>query len=152
MSKDYEDILNQSWESIPVVQTLPDGSYLLKGRSAKYQPAKNEDGSPAVLFVYTPKEAMDDVSADELAKLGDNYDVGANRIFSKFFVNDGADWDKVRKHLVKHGIEATGSIEDSLKAFKGTEVVAFIGTRSFTNNAGETQVENQATNFTKVEE
>lgn len=150
---DYADILSKSWAEIPEVELLPDGSYLLKGQSAKYQPAKQEDQTPAVLFIYKPKEAMDDVSAEELAALGDNYDIASNRIFAKFFVNDGADWDKVRKHLIKHGIDANSmSIEESLKAFKNSEVVALLSARSFTNNAGETQTENQATNFTKVPE
>lgn len=149
---DYADILTKSWDEIPEVKTLPNGSYLLRGRNASYQPAKNEDQSPAVLFVYTAKEAMDDVDAEDLEKLGDNYDLGANRVFQRFFVADGADWDNVRKHLSKHGIDAKGkSIQDSLKEFKGKEVVAYLSSRTFKTNAGEDKEENVASNFTVAE-
>lgn len=149
---DYADILSQSWDEIPEAKTLPQGSYLLRARSASYQPAKDVDKSPAVLFVYSAKEAMEDVDADEIAKLGDNYDIGANKIFSRFFVADKSDWDNVRKHIAKHGVDLKGlTIEESLKAVKGREVIAFLGQRSFTTNAGEAKEENVPSNFTPVE-
>lgn len=148
---DYEDILSKSWDEIPEVQTLPVGSWLLRARNASYQAPKSADASPAVLFVYTAKEPMEDVDSEELSKLGDNYDISANRIFSRFFVQDAADWDNVRKHLAKHGIDTKGqSIEESLKQVKGREVIAYLGQRSFTTNAGETKEENTPSNFVPV--
>jgi hypothetical protein len=147
---DYADILNKSWDEIPEVVPVPKGSYLLKGQNATFQPAKGEDGSPSVLFVYRVKEPMDDVDTGELAALGDNYDLEANRIFTRFWINDGSDWDKVRKHLTKHGVPLKGNIADSLKEFKGAEVVAFVDQRNFTDNAGQSQTENTAANFTPV--
>lgn len=147
---DYADILNKSWDEIPEVVPVPKGSYLLKGQNATFQPAKGEDGSPSVLFVYRVKEPMDDVDTGELEALGANYDLEANRIFTRFWINDGSDWDKVRKHLAKHGVPLKGNIADSLKEFKGAEVVAFVDQRNFTDNAGQSQTENTAANFTPV--
>lgn len=150
---DYADILSKSWDEIPETQVLPTGSYLLRARSASYQASKSEEGSPAVLFVYSAKEPMEDVDNEEFEKLGENYDIGANRIFSRFYVNDTADWDNVRKHLAKHGIDTKGqSIEESLKQVKGRDVVAFLGQRTFTTNAGETKTENNPSNFVAVAE
>ena len=147
---DYADIVQQSWDEIPEVKVLPAGSWLLRGRNATYQPAKGE-GSPSVLFVYGVKEPMDDVDNAELAKLGTDYDVEANKIFTRFFIGDNSDWDKVRKHLEKHGVTTKGqSISDSLKGFQGSQVIAYVDQRSFTNNAGQPQVENTASNFTPV--
>lgn len=147
---DYADIVKGSWDEIPEVQVLPTGSWLLRGRNATYQPAKGE-GSPSVLFVYGVKEPMDDVDNTELSKLGDNYDVEANKIFTRFFIGDNSDWDKVRKHLEKHGVSTKGkSIADSLKEFQGAQVIAYVDQRSFTNNAGQSQTENTASNFTPV--
>lgn len=151
MSEDYADITNKQWDDIPEVQLLPSGSWRLRVRNASYQAAKNADQSPSVMIVYTPKEPMDDVDGEELAKLGSNYDVSANRIFTRFFVSDASDWDRVRKHVVKHGVEVKGSIGDTLKALSGHDVVAYVGRRTFTNNAGELQESNEAQNFASVE-
>lgn len=149
---DFEDILNQSWDEIPTAKTLPDGSYRLRGRNASYQPAKSAEQNPSVLFVYTVKEPMDDVDADELKKLGGDYDFATNRIFFRMWVEDATDWDNVRKHLAKHGIETAGrAVNESLKAFKGTEVNAYLKQRTFTNNAGEQQIDNNPTQFAAVE-
>ena len=151
MANDYADILNQSWDNIPKVQVLPTGSWLLKLRNATYQPAASEDKSPRVMFVYAPKEPMDDVESSDLEALGKNYDYSANRIFANFFVSDGADWDKVRNHLAKHGVEVSGNIKESFEAAKGAEVVASLNPRSYQNNAGETVIDNNPTNFAKAE-
>lgn len=148
-SDNYEDILNQSWDNIPVPKLLPEGSWLLRGQNAKYQPSKGEDQAPTVMFVDVPKEPMNDVDAEELAKLGDNYDLANNKLFTRVFINDASDWNKARKILKAHGIETEGqSIQDSLKAYKGTESIAFLSQRTFTNKAGEEQQSNEASQFT----
>ena len=147
----YEEILSRGWDEIPEVRPLPTGSYLLKGRGAKYHPAKG-DGNPSILFVYTPMEPMDDVDDAELKALGANYDIKGNRIFYRAWLETGADWDTVRKHLAKHGIETKGkNISDSLGAFKGTEVVAHLGVRNYTNGAGDLVTENQPNAFHKAD-
>lgn len=151
MSEDYADILNTSWDNIPEVQVLPEGSWLLRGRNATYQAAKSADGSPVVLFVYQAKEPMDDVDAAQLAALGDNYDIAANRIFFRFYINDNSSWDGVRKHLAKHGVDPKGTVKESLDAFKGTEVIAYLSKRSYKTNAGEDAESNEPSQFAKVE-
>lgn len=149
MSNDYTDIANTSWENIPEPKLLPDGTWRLRLRNASYQPSKDEDKSPTVLFVYNAKEAMSDVSEDELTKLGQNYDVEANRIFTRFYVNDASDWANVRKHLEKHGVKPEGNIIQSLKIAKNAEVLAYLSQRNFTAN-GEVREENVATSFASI--
>ena len=144
---DYADILNTSWDNVPRPLPLPVGSYILKGRNATYQPRKSEDKSDAVLFVYGVKEPMEDVDQDALDELGGNYDLGNNTIFHRIYVETSVDWDRVRSHLKNHGVEPSGTISDTLKAFKGAETVAFLNQRSFVNAAGEAKVENTASNF-----
>lgn len=149
---DYEDVLNASWDNIPETKTLPVGSYLLEGRSASFQPAKEEDKSPIVLFVFTPREPMDDVSSEDLEALGDGYELDANRLFHRFYIESNADWDNVRKLLAKMGVETKGqSIADSLKQVRRKNVIGYLDQRTFVNSAGETVQANNITSFAAVE-
>lgn len=146
-----EEILDRSWDEIPVPKLLPVGSYLLKGRNASYVAGQGEN-SPKALFFYVPKEAMDDVDANALSELGDDYDFAANQIVYTVWLETPRNWDELRNHLAKHGIDTKGkSVKESLKAFKGTEVIAYLNTRNFQNRAGETVTENNPTAFVKVE-
>ncbi len=151
--QNYADILNKSWDEIPEAKALPVGSYLLKGRNASYQPAKEAGKNPVVLFVYQAKEAMDDVNADELASLGENYSIEDNRIFHRFYIEGNPDWDNVRKHLVKHGVDLKGkTLEEGLKAFTGTEIIGYLDQNTFQSNAtGAMVTQNVVKDFAVVE-
>jgi hypothetical protein len=154
MSDNYEDLLDKSFDEIPEPQVLPVGSWRLEGRNATFQAPKEAGKSATVLFVYKAKEPMDDVDEDELAKLGEDYDYGLKPIFVRIWLESGADFDKVRKHLKNHGISLEGgkSIKDILKEdFRGTEVIASLDKRSFVNGVGEEQEENTATMFVPAE-
>lgn len=150
---DYADILKGSWDNIPEVKALPDGSWLLKGSNATLQAPRDADKSPAVLFVYEPKEPMDDVDQEELEKLGQGYDPSSNRVFVRFYVNNNADWDKVRRHIEKHGLSTKDypSIEATLKAFKGREIVGHLTTETYQNAAGDMVTQNKADGFLAVD-
>lgn len=148
---DYAEIANLSWDEIQESQPLPVGTYLLKARNAVFQPSKEADKSPVVMFVYVPKEAMEDVKTEELEALGPDYDIGENKVFQRFYIEDGSSWDQVRKHLVKHGIEVEGKIEDTLKKVKGTEVLAYLNQNTFTRRDGTVGTGNNATEFAAVE-
>ncbi len=80
MSNDYEQILNRSWDEIPVSQVLPVGTYRLKSGGATYMEAKEAGKNDCVLFPYTPVEPQEDVDADALAELGE-YDITQNKVF-----------------------------------------------------------------------
>ena len=137
---------------MPKVKTLPNGTYLLRGRNATYKKSTEEGKSNTVMFVYEPREAMNDVDVDLLAELGDDYDITENRIFPRIWIETGRDLDTVRNHLVKHGIDTSeGTIGDSLKAFKGTEVMAYLEQRGYTNAAGDHVIDNDAKSFAAVE-
>lgn len=153
MTDSYEDIADRSWDEIPEEKTLPGGSWLLRGRSASYKPAKDDNSSPAILFIHTAKEPMDDVDDEELQALGADYDIGQNRIFTRFYLETGRDYKRVRDFLEVHGVEIDPkkSIKETLPAFKGTQAIAVLTSRSFTRNDGTTAEENVASQFTKVE-
>lgn len=148
---DYADILSRSVGEIPVVKPLPVGSWLLRARSASYQPPRKQDGNASVLVVYTPKEPMEDVDDSALSELGDDYDYASNRVFYRAWIETDADWDKVRNLARKHGFEPKGTIKDMLEGFKGQEVIAHLNQNAFTDAAGEAKIENVPTSFHAVE-
>ncbi len=151
MASDYEDILNRSWGEVPKEKLLPKGSYLLKGQSAKFK-AGDGDTNPYVLIVTSPVEAMDDVNEEEFAELGADYDVKGNRIFTRVYLERGADYDALKTILTKFGVDTSdkASLGDSLKEVRGKEVVGFIGSRTF-EVRGETRTENTVSQWAAVE-
>lgn len=148
---DYEKILNTSWDNVPKDKVLPEGSWLLRGKNATFQKSQSEGMSDRFLFVYQVQEAMDDVPETALAELGPDYDPKTKQVFFTIWVERPRDWDAVRAHFQKHGIDvSTGTIQDSIKAFKGAEVLAYLGTKTFQAKSGETVTDNDPTNFTPV--
>lgn len=152
MTDNYAEILNRSWDEIPEPKLIPTGSWLLRGNNVGYFPAKEEGKSSRVAFFYTPKEAMDDVSEEELAQLGADYDLADSDVVKQFFINRNKDWDAVRKHLELHGIDTKGKSQDeTFKEFKGSEVIAYVGTRTYVDSSGVTKEQNDPTQFARVE-
>src|SRR5690606_4101030 len=130
MADDYDDILNRSWDDIPIPQVLPLGSYLLRNRNVTYKPA-TDTASARVLFFYNVREPMDDVDADALAELGEDYDLSTNQVVASFFVESARDWDTVRNHLALHGVDLSGkTIREAFKEVRGKEVVAYLDQRT----------------------
>lgn len=152
MTEKYSDILNRNWDSIPVPQLLPVGTWLLRGRNVALFPPKEEGQSMRVAFFYEAKEPMDDVQQSELDALGEEYSYAENDIVKQFFINRNKDWDAVRRHLALHGIDTAGKEQsETFKEFKNAEVLAYLGTKTFTDQGGTTKTENDPTTFAKVE-
>ncbi len=152
MAEKYADILNRSWDSIPKPKLLPVGSWLLKGKNVAMFAPKEEGQSTRVAFFYEAREPMDDVSETELRELGDDYSYSENDIVKQFFINRNKDWDNVRRHLELHGVSTEGKSQaDTFKEFQGSEAIAYLGTKTFTNAAGQTITDNDPTSFAKVE-
>lgn len=147
---DYADIANLSWDEIQETKPVPVGTYLLKLSNAVFQPSKEEGKSPKVMFVHSVKEAMDDVDADELAELGEGYDVTENKVFTTVFIEDGSSWGKVKSILAKHGVEVSGNVQESLKKAKGSEVLGYLTKNRFTRADKSVGENNQATEFAPV--
>lgn len=149
---EYADILKRSWDDIPKPQLLPNGSWRMRAKNAKYVEAKATDQNPYALFVYAPLEPLADVDEDAIAEL-DGYDASQNRVFSRIWLETAADWDALRTHIRKHGID-TGSRtpEETLKAVKGTEIIAFLDRETFTDGSGEVREQNTASKFAPVDE
>lgn len=147
--QEYDDILNRGWGEIPQRKTLPLANYVLKADGALYKPA-TEKSSAKVDFMYRVKEPIDADPA-QVAELGDDYEFSANRVTYTVFIESNADFDKVMKHMAKHtGANFEGSIIDTLKAFRGPEVIAFLDTRSYTNRNGELVTINDPKNFQPI--
>lgn len=148
---DYTDILKTSWDEVPEPKTLPVGSYLLRGSNISFQKAKEEGKNPTVMMVFQPKEAMDDVSQDELQALGANYEVAENSIFHRVYIERKSDWDKVRKILVKMGVPLEGSLEESFKHFRGAEVIGYLDVNNYTDKDGNAKTQNVIKEFAPLE-
>lgn len=142
---DYADIATKAWDEVQEIKLLPVGSYLLTCRGGSIQAPKSADGNSSAMFTYEPNEAMDDV---DLAELGADYDLSGNRIFVRLWLSDANDLNKLRKHILAHGVDVKGmSVDESIKACKGTQVAAYITTRNYTAADGNAVTENVANNF-----
>lgn len=151
--QDYASILNTSWSEIPEVQLLPSGSWKMRCRGATHMPPKTADQSPQVAFVYEAIEPMEDVDDDALQALGSDYNYEDNRIFSRFWFKTGADKQNVRNHIAKHGIDPNDySVSESLKAVKGRDVIAVVGTETYKSKSGEMITQNVIKAFSAYEE
>jgi len=151
-AESYEDLLKRSWSEIPEVFLLPVGTWRLRARNAVFQPPKSAESNACMLFIYDAREPQDDVNEDALAELGADYDFSENRVFGRFWLETGADWDNVRKHLAKHGVDVDNlSIEDSLKDVKGREIFAYLNQDTYTAQGGEVREKNEPSQFVSVE-
>lgn len=153
---DYDDLLNQTWEELPENKNIPAGGWLLKGTNVALIKPKEEDQDLKVLFTYNPKEPIS-VPQDLLDDMGD-YDFTGNDIQFTVYIRRASDWNDVKAHLAKHGVELSGALLNEAgklafaKAFRGTEVIADIGERSYQNAAGDTVWQNTASKFQPVVE
>jgi hypothetical protein len=150
-------VLKGSWGEIPEVKLLPGGTYRLRCRNVSFQAPKSEDGNPSVMFVYVPQETMDDVDQEALSELGPDYDIEENQLFERIWLERGADWDRLRKHLLKHGIteadlEEAGDIESSLKLAKGRDVLGLVIQRQYKDKTGTMRQENGVSTYVSLDE
>lgn len=156
---DYSDIVGLSWDNIQQPRNLPGGTYLFVLRNMSFVPAKEEGKNPQVIFVHSPKEAMSDVDSDELAKLGEDYDISENKIFTRQFIEDGSSWAAVARLAAKHRT-ADGPLDlasldkdvlESIKKVRGmkAEVLGYVKLgKPFTDRAtGETRQMNEISEF-----
>lgn len=146
----YEAILNATFDTLPKPQLTPDGSWLLRGRNAVFVPGK-DGNSPKVLFFYNPKEPMSDVDQGALDAMGD-YDVSQNDVVAQFWAQRPKDWEAIDRHFQLHGIDTKGkTIQSLLKDFAGSEIIGVVGTRTYTNNAGQNVTDNTVSAWAAVE-
>ena len=153
----YDDILNATWDDIPVEHVLPTGGWLLRGDNAAFIRPKEEGKKAKVLFTYKAVQPTETVRAEDLEELPEGYDLSINNLQHQVFIESAADWDNVRKHLAKHGITLTGNLFDERgklafnKAFRGSEIVANLDQDNYQNDAGETIWKNKLNNFQRAE-
>ncbi len=152
---DYGDILTRSWDDIPEPVNTPEGSWRLKNKAAKYAPGGTTDDGKAysakVNFVDEPLEPMQDVDDTALQAAGD-YDWSQNASFHQMWLKDAKDWKRLRDHLTLRGVDVTGqNIQDSLKAAKGTTVIAVMKERTYTAKSGEVRTDVSPVSFAKDE-
>lgn len=147
---DYAEIADLSWDNIQEPKPLPSGTYLLKLKNVVFQPAKEEGRSPVVMFVHSAKEPMSDVSSEELAALGDGYDISENKLFTRVYIEDGSSWKRVKDILSAHDVEVTGSIPETFKKAVGAEALGGV-TKAVVQRKDKSYVEiNNVGDFGKV--
>lgn len=149
---DYADISDLSWDNIQEPKPAPNGTYLLRGSNAVFQPSREEGQNPAVMFVHNIKEPMSDVKSEELEALGVDYDLTENKVFSKVFIEDGSSWMKVKAILEKHGIKTSGKVLDDLKKVKGAEVLAYLTVSTFKRKDDSVGQNNKVETWAAVDE
>lgn len=150
----YEDILNRPWGDLPEPQTLPEGSWLLRGVFLKFNGGDEENNKPPFVNLgFRAEEAMDDVSADDLAALGENYDVGAGLIFKRLNLDGQDGWEQLRTIQKKMGAyDPSKSPVDGAKDFNGKAVVGYLKVRKYTDkNTGEEKTVNDIVSFMPAE-
>lgn len=153
---DYESILTKSFDEATPPANVPTGRWLLRGAAVKVTPEatwhnrdKEEVTGDIIALGYDPVEPGEDVDATEVA----SGEYKGKRIFTRFYLESGNknDFYRFKQHLALHGIDLTGRTPaDALKDFRGTQVFAVVGLRSFDNQQGETRVDNNLTNFAAV--
>lgn len=145
---DYQELLKKSWDELPKPKLLPVGSWGLRGRNAAFVEAKEEGKNSKVIFFYQATGPMEDVSETELEALGADYDFAINDLTFTVWVESAADFrKKVEPHLAKHaGWTPGANPQEGLKNFKNSEVVAFVGEKTFTRD-GTTIIDNDLKNF-----
>ena len=153
MTEDYKELLNRTRAETPDEKQLPLGSYRLKGRGARFLPAKEDDKNDSVMFIYNPMEALQDVDMDALAELGD-YDITQNKIFFRVWIETETDWAAFWRHMDKHGavMGPDATRKEAMGAIKGTEIIAWLDQRTFENKAGDMVDTNDPTNFAPIED
>ncbi len=121
-------LMQKAWSDIPTAQLLPVGTWQLRCKSASFKPAKEEGKSDTILIVYEAFEPTEDVDADALAELGDNYDYTMTPIFHRIWVKTEADLDKFRTLCTKHGVDVNDYANpmEAMKALKGTVVNGYL--------------------------
>lgn len=155
MTDTYTDIMKVAWGEIPEPKLLPVGSWLLQLRNVTFLEPREEGQKGRVLFFYTPRAPMEDVSEDDLAALGQDYDFGENQVTYTIWIESSRDWKRVREHIAKHGTEVDPalSIEENFKAVSKArpEIIGYLDQRSYQTNAGEQKTDNNITAFQAVE-
>lgn len=151
---DYGDIIDMAWDDLPEDKLLPTGTWLLGGRNAAY--VKGQQGKNSkVLFFYVAKEPNKGIDPTEYELFIEDYDMNESQVVYTIWIEFNRDWRKVQRHLAIHGItDTTMSLKKSLKAFRGTEVMAHVEPRTYDvtrNGVVESVTENSATNFSPVE-
>jgi len=149
--EDLGNILDRSWDDMPEVQLLPNGTYTLAVRNIAYMAPKDAGQNGKVVAFFIPKTPLSDVDEDKLAGLGADYDITENEVTATFWIERNRDWQPVKDLLKALGVDTDGqTFKESFKAARKKEVNGYVDTRSYTGRNG-TVTSNVATAFQAVE-
>lgn len=151
-AESYDDILDRSWSEMPKALNLPLGTYELEGRNASFLKADTDKNLNARVLIFDKViQPMEDVDEDAIRALGENYDFTNNEVVTTIWLEKDVDWDEVNQNLQKRGLDTDSmTLRESLKAVKGTRVLAYLNQGTFTTRSGEVKTENRATSFAAV--
>ncbi len=145
----YTSILDRNRDEIQPAGLIPSGVWLLRGLSAKAQKKvdeKTDEEYDIVTLIHEPVEPTGSVDPDEAGAVNEKTSrstFDGKRVFTKFFVHNDADADRMLRVVEQHGVETEGrSVAAIFEAFKGARVYGEVYTRSFKNQGGENQQDN----------
>jgi hypothetical protein len=121
---DYDDILDRSFNDIPMPKDVPLTSYNAVCDGISFMKPKKEGTSPKVLAFFkltSPVEPLDD---DVQAELGADYDFNLNRYARSIWISEGRDWKTVLEILHSLGVDTEDcTVNEAMKSAKGKEAV-----------------------------
>lgn len=121
---DYDDILDRSFDDIPMPKDVPLTSYNAVCDGISFMKPKKEGGNPKVLAFFkltSPVEPLDD---DVMAELGADYDFTLNRYARSVWISEGRDWKTVLEILHSLGVDTEDkTVKEAMKSAEGHEAV-----------------------------
>lgn len=151
MTKNYQDILNESTANIPVDVILPQGGYVLRVSRANAILPKEEGQKLKVMVNMTVKGPLDDVDETEFRKI-DRDDVASTELLRSFNLATGYDYKNFYSFATACGIETQGKTKQQVvDALKGCQVQGYVKARTYENKDGASVTTNDVSNFAAVE-
>lgn len=143
-----DDILNMAIDELKPPPPTPEGIWRLQAKRGFITQPRDASTSPRAVFIYKPVEPIE-VDPDELAALEPDALEAAEVQFSMWLDDPRALLVDVPMHLRKHeGADLEGSLREVLqRGIRGSEVIAEVYHRRYTNSAGDEVVSVEARNF-----
>jgi hypothetical protein len=145
-------LMDADYANLPaVMETIPTGTWKLRAKNGFYKEASGDQKAKAGIFLI-PVEPYSDVDPEALAEAGEGYDFTNNQIVFSRNLENLRDLVQFLDVVKAFGVDmADYTPRTAIKqGVKGKEVVASIGTRTYTGRMGQV-TENTVSNFVAVD-
>lgn len=154
---DLEDIMSLTAEDIRAPGLYPTGPWEIRNVGYTLSDVEDKEGNPQkkINLRYEGFAALDGVDEDAVNEGGfEGKTLWIARWISKPAIKAAHDGTLQRfiNFVEMHGVDPSGrDLEAMCKALKGQGLLADVGTRTYTNKAGEEVTDNTVANFASVE-